>query len=284
MSRVVAAVDLSPMSRRVADRARVEAEQRGAALELVHVWEKPDAPLPGEMIERLRLYQHSQAENLLAWINARASCPVELEVRAGNAAAELVRRSRQAELLVTGTSSVDNTRVGPLTARLARKAHCSVLSVRRRSRLPYRRVIVAVDLSEASACAVELALTLAAGADRITAVVSLSPRAEMLLSDAGVHPPQLDKLRRERLSALEEDLGEFTAGWGKRVSAKVLEGPPAESVAELARRRRADLVVAANRGAAGSSMVLLGGAAEAMMRSVPCDAAVARAPGRFRRP
>ena len=284
MSGVVAAVDLSPMSRRVADRARVEAEERGAVLELVHVWEKPDAPLPGEMLERLQLYQHSQAENLLAWINARASCPVELEVRAGNAAAELVRRSRHAELLVMGTSSVDNTRVGPLTARLARMAHCSVLSVRRRSRLPYRRVIAAVDLSEASACAVELALAMAAGADRITAVASLSPRAEMLLSDAGVHPEQLDKLRRERLSALTDALGEFTARWGKRVSAQVLEGPPAESVAELARRRRADLVVAANRGAAGSSMVLLGGAAEAMMWSVPCDAAVARAPGRFRRP
>ena len=284
MSGIVAAVDLSPMSRRVADRARVEAEERGATLELVHVWEKPDAPLPGEMLERLQLYQHSQAENLLAWINARASCPVELEVRAGNAAAELVRRSRHAELLVTGTSSVDNTRVGPLTSRLARKAHCSVLSVRRRSRLPYRRVIAAVDLSEASACAVELALAMAAGADRITAVASLSPHAEMLLSDAGVHPEQLDRLRRERLSALEEDLGEFTARWGKRVSAQVLEGPPAESVAELARRRRADLVVAANRGAAGSSMVLLGGAAEAMMRSVPCDVAVARAAGRFRRP
>lgn len=284
MSGVVAAVDLSPMSRRVADRARVEAEGRGAVLELLHVWEKPDAPLPGEMLDRVRLYQHSQAENLLAWINSRSSCPVELKVRAGNAAAELVRRSRHAELLVTGTSSVDHTRVGPLTTRLARKAHCPVLSVRRRSRIPYRRVIAAVDLSEASACAVDLALAMAAGADRITAVVSLSPHAEMMLSDAGVHPEQLDKLRRERLSMLAEDLGEFTAGWGNRVAPLVLDGPPAESVAELARRRRADLVVAANRGASGSSLVLLGAAAEAMMWSVPCDVAVARAPGRFRRP
>lgn len=284
MREIAAAVDLSPIARRVADRARIVAEEREAVLTLVHVREPPDVELPDEMLERVRLYQHGLVEDLLTWINARASCPVEIQIRSGNAAVELVRRSRQTELLVTGTSSVDHTRVGPLTTRLARKAHCPVLSVRRRSRLPYRRVIAAVDLSDPSARAIELAMDMAPCAESITAVASLSPHAEMLLSDAGVNPEQLDALRRDRLAMLGDRLDKFTAGWGDRVVARVLDGPPAESVAELARRRRADLVVAANRGAAGTNMVLLGSTVEAMLSSVPCDVAIARAPGRFRRP
>ena len=284
MNRVLAAVDLSPMARRVADRARILAEAHGAELRLVHVWEPPDVPLPDDMLERVHLHRQSQAEDLLAWINSRARCPVELEVRAGRVAVDLTRMSRKAELLVTGTSSVDQTRMGPRTTRLARKAHTPVLSVRRRLDTPYRRAIAAVDLSDASAAAVNLAITLATGADTITAVSSLPSHHEMILSDAGVPPEQLDGLRRHRLSRLEERLEKFVAGWGGLVTARVLDGPPAETVAEFARRRNADLVVVSSRGAGNSNMVLLGSIAEATMWTVPCDVAVARVPGRFRRP
>ena len=200
-------------------------------------------------------------------------------------AVDLTRMSRQAELLVTGTSSVDQTRIGPRTTRLARKVHSSVLSVRRRSCVPYRRAIAAVDLSDSSAAAIDLAITLATGADTITAVASLSSYDEMILSDAGVSPEQLDRVRRARLSMLEERLEKFRppAGAGL-VRTRVLDGPAAETIAEFARRRNADLVVVSSRGAGNSSMVLLGSIAEATMWSVPCDVAVARVPGRFRRP
>ena len=284
MERVLAAVDLGPLSRRVADRARMLAEDHGAELRLVHVWEPPDVALPDEMLERVYLYHQSQAEDLLAWINSRARCPVELDIRSGNMAVDLTRMSHHADLVVTGTSSVDQTRIGPRTTRLARKVHSSVLSVRRRLCTPYRRALAAVDLSDASASAVDLALSLTTGAETVTAVASLPSHDEMILSDAGVAPEQLDGVRRQRLSMLEEHLEKFVAGWGGLVTTRVLDGPPAETVAEFARRRNADLVVVASRGAGNSNMVLLGSIAEATMSTVPCDVAVARVPGRFRRP
>lgn len=284
MKRVLAAVDLGPLSRRVADRARMLAEDHGAELRLVHVWEQPDVPLPDEMLERVYLYHQSQAEDLLTWINSRARCPVELDIRSGNMAVDLTRMSHHADLVVTGTSSVDQTRIGPRTTRLARKVHSSVLSVRRRLCTPYRQALAAVDLSDASASAVDLALTLTSGAETVTAVASLPSHDEMILSDAGVAPEQLDGVRRQRLSKLEEHLEKFVAGWGGLVASRVLDGPPAETVAEFARRRSADLVVVASRGAGNSNMVLLGSIAEATMSTVPCDVAVARVPGRFRRP
>lgn len=284
MKHILAAVDLSPMSRRVADRARLLAEEHGAKLRLVHVWEQPDIPLPEDMLERLYLHRQSQAEDLLTWINTRARCPVELDVRSGNVGMDLTRMSHRADLLVTGTSSIDQTRVGPLTTRLARKAHSSVLSVRRRLETPYRRAIAAVDLSDSSSKAVELALDLATDAETVTAVVSLPSQDEMILSEAGVVPEQLDLVRRKRLSILENRLEKFVAGWGGIVRTRVLDGPPAETVAEFARRRNADLVVLSSRGAADSNMVLLGSVAEATMWTVPCDVAIARVPGKFRRP
>lgn len=284
MNRILVAVDLSPMSRRVADRARILAEAHGAELRLVHVWERPDVPLPDDMLERFYLHRQGQAEDLLTWINARARCPVELEVRSGNVGVDLTRMSHQSDLLVTGTSSVDQTRIGPLTTRLARKVHSSVLSVRRRLDTPYRRAIAAVDLSDSSAEAVDLALNLATGSETVTAVVSLPSHEEMILSDAGVVPEQLDLVRRKRLSILGERLEKFVAGWGGLVRTVVLDGPPAEAVAEFARRRNADLVVLSSRGTGNSNMVLLGSISEATMWTVPCDVAIARVPGRFRRP
>lgn len=284
MKRVLASVDLSPLSRRVADRARRVAEERGAALDLVHVVEPPDVELPAEMLKRLTLYRHGAAENLLAWINSRAACPVELKVVDGRVAVEVVKRSREVDLLVTGTSSLDHLRVGPRTTRLARKAHSPVLCVRRQPRVPYRRVMAAVDLSEASAAAVELALRFSPEGEKVTAVVSLPSHAEMALSDAGLRQEELDRLRQTRMSMLRAAAEAFAERWEGRVSAHVTHGPPAEAAAELARTRRADLLVVSNRGMGGSNMVLLGSVAEAMLSRTPCDVAVARVPGPFRRP
>ena len=283
MDSVLAAFDLSFMSRRVADRAREIAEAHGADLSLVHVGEIPDVELPDDLLERIRLYRHSKAEDLLAWINSRATCDVTLKVFRGNVAVELAKMSKKADLLVTGTSSVDAVRVGPRTTRLARKAHSPFLAVRRQSRSPYRRVVAAVDLSENSREAVDLAIQLAPTAD-VTAVIALPTHAEMLLSDAGVDATRLDKLRHKRMASLQEHLEKFVIEWGERVAISVVDGPPAEAVSEFARRRNADLVVASNRGAGGSSMVLMGSVAEALLETAPSNVAIARTPGSFRRP
>jgi universal stress protein E len=280
---IVAAFDLSPIARRVAQRARLIAEAHDAHLTLVHVAEDPDVPLPDDLQERLRLHRHSKAENLLTTITAASSCEVDVKVVRGSIGVELGKMSRKADLLITGTSSVATERVGPRTTRLSRKAHCPVLAVRRQPRQGYRRVVAAVDLSEASRHAVELALEIAPDAV-VTAVVALPENAELLLAEAGVGADQLTQVRNKRTAHLEEGLAKFAAEWGDRVGTKVVQGPPPTAIGEYARRRSADLVTVASRGAGGSSMVLLGSVAEAVMEAVPCDVAVARVPGPFRRP
>ena len=280
---IVAAFDLSPLARRVADRARLVAEETAGELMLVHVAEMPDMPLSDEMLERIHLRRHSEAENLFAWINSRAARPVELKLLQGRVATELTRLSKKADLMVTGTSSVDAARIGPRASRLARKGHAPVLAVRRQPRVPYRRVLAAVDLSDVSRTAVELAFQIAPSA-QVTAVVALPPNAESLLAEAGLLLADLAKLRESRLATLREMAEDFVAEWGGRVAFRVLDGPPAEVIGEQARRLNADLVTVSSRGAGGSQMVLLGSVAESLLSGIPTDVAVARVPGPFRRP
>ncbi len=283
MQSIVAAFDLSPIARRVVQRARLLAETHGARLTLVHVGEMPDVALPDDLAERLHLHRHSKAEDLLTTLAASGGGEVELKVVRGAVAVELGRLSRKADLLVTGTSSVDTQRVGPRTTRLARKAHSPVLAVRRQPRRDYRRVVAAVDLSEASRAALDLALSIAPQAEVIVAAV-LPTNAEILLAESGVAPERLAEVRHGRMAIMEESLAKFTADYGDRVKMRVMHGPPPSAIGELVRRTSADLVTVGSRGAAGSNMVLLGSVAQAVMEIVPCDVAVARVPGPFRRP
>ena len=151
MGFVVAGVDLTAMGRRVADRARIVAEGLGDDLHLVHALE----PLGEAMIEPglarvMREHQKEQAEKLAAWCEERSSVPVELEVVKGTPSWELTSRAKNADLVVVGSSTIDAFTSGPVARRVARKAGSDVLVVRRQPRVPYRRIIAAVDFSEAS--------------------------------------------------------------------------------------------------------------------------------------
>lgn len=283
MKSIVAAFDLSAMAKRVVQRAMMLADTHEAALTLVHVGEVPDMALPDDMLDRLRLYRHSRAEEILTNLKSKSACNIDIKVLRGSVAVEVAKLAKHADLLLTGTSSLDAQRIGPRTTRLARKVSSSVLAVRRQPRVKYRKVVAAVDLSDPSRHAVDLALAIAPDAE-ITLAASLPVNAELLLAEAGVQADRLDQLRTNRVKVLEEQLEKYAVDWGDRVKTAVTEGPVAFSIAEVARRRGADLVTVASRGAGGSSMVLLGSVAESVMEAVPCDVAVARVPGPFRRP
>ena len=284
MRRVMAAFDLTPAGRRVVDRARIIAEQSKTHLELVHVLEECEDPFLSEDEARfLTDHRHTAAATVVDWVAGRTSVPIEFQVVKGAASAQVARLAREVDLLITGTSSIDAAQLGPVTRRLARKARSPVLAVRRQPRVPYRRVFAAVDLSEHSRAAVELALALAPDAD-LTVVYALVPRAEVLLGQSRLFEQDPTQRRIERLAKAEEALDGYVTRWRNGLRTLVVEGPPSQAVGEAARRRGADLVTVASRGAGASSMVLLGGTAEEIMAAAPCDTAVARSEGIFRRP
>ncbi|MDH3261324.1 MAG: universal stress protein [Acidimicrobiia bacterium] len=284
MRRIIAAFDLTPVGRRVVERARLLAEQFGTHLGLLHVLEKCEDPFLSEDEDQfLTDHRHTAAAALVDWVAGRTSVPIDFDIVKGAPASQVARLARDADLLVFGTSSIDAAQLGPVTRRLTRMARPNVLAVRRQPRVAYRRVFAAVDLSEHSREAVELAALLAPGAE-ITVVYALSPHSDVLLGQSRLFEQDVAHRARDRLERAKGALDEFSAPWGDAIANLIVEGPPSQAIGEAARRRGADLVTVASRGAGATSMVLLGGTAEEIMAAAPSDVAVARVEGSFRRP
>lgn len=285
MSRtLVAGIDLTAMGRRVADRARILAEDGDSTIQLVHVLE----PVSEAMIEPglariMRDHQMSEARAVADWLAERTEVEIELDVVKGSPAWELASRAKKADIILLGSSAVDAFTAGPTTRRVAHMALSDVLVVRRQPRVPYRRIIAAVDFSESSRVAVERALSMSSESD-VTVLYSLPSRFDSLLADAGLFREEMDASRGERLEAAKDRMLEFCHEWNGRVRTMVTDGPPTETIDESVRRRGADLLVVGSRGATATRMVLLGNVAEGLVGHAPCDVLIARAPANFRRP
>jgi nucleotide-binding universal stress UspA family protein len=272
------------MGRRVADRARLVAEQESLPLHLVHVLEGVDEAMIDSSHARLmRDHQRREAHRLKEWTEERSSVPVELEVVTGSPSWTLAQRAKSAALLVVGSSSIDSFSAGPIARRLARMSLVDTLIVRRQPRVPYRRVIAAVDFSEQSCAAVDHALVHFQDAE-VTVLYSLPTRFDPLLADAGLFQEEVIASRAHRLKIATGRMEEFVRRWNGSVKTLVVDGPPVSTIEETLRRRGADLVVVGSRGATATRMVLLGTVAEGVVEGAPCDVLVARVPSHFRRP
>lgn len=281
---LVAGIDITAMGRRVADRARILAEEGDARVNLVHVLEPVgEAMIDPGLARLMRDHQTLEAQKTADWLSERTDVEVKLDVVKGSPAWELSSRAKKADLIVLGSSTVDAFAAGPTTRRVAHMALSDVLVVRRQPRVPYRRIIAAVDFSEASRVAVEHALSMASDAE-VTVLYSLPSRFDDLLVDAGLFREEMDASRGERLEAARDRMLEFCQEWNGEVRTMVTDGPPTETIDESVRRRGADLVVVGSRGATATRMVLLGNVAEGLVAQAPCDVLIARSPANFRRP
>lgn len=281
---LVAGIDLTSMGRRVADRARLVAEGLGGSVHLVHVIEPVgEAMIHPGLARLMREHQQSEAEKIASWVGERSTAPISLDVVKGSPAWEISSRAKRADLVVLGSSTVDAFSGGPVSLRVARMATTDVLIVRRQPRVPYRRIVAAVDFSESSRLAVERSLTMFPEAE-VTVLYSLPSRFDPILSDSGLFAEEMDASREMRMEAARDRMLEFAQLWTSRVRTTVSDGPPIENIDEAVRRRGADLVVVGSRGASATRMVLLGTVPEALVAHASSDVLIARAPSNFRRP
>lgn len=284
MPTVLAAIDLTPLGRRVADRARMVVDEVGGSLTVFHAVEPLAEAFVTEGVAKLiREHRAAVTEEVTAWCAERTESPVRTVLLKGSPSFEVARASRGVDLVVVGSSTLDSADVGPTAFRIAETARTDVLVVRRQPRVAYRRVVVGVDMSEGSARAVESTLRWAPEAE-ITVAHALPSRFDPLMTGAGMFPEEVDQARRVRLDEAGLRLEEFAERWPGRVRPYLSDGPANAVLEEVARRRNADLVTVASRGAGATKIVLLGTIASSVLRSVPSDVLIARVPGEFRRP
>jgi nucleotide-binding universal stress UspA family protein len=284
LATVLAAIDLTPLGRRVADRSRLVAEEAGAAVRIFHSIEPLTEAFVGDGVAKIiRDHRLKVTAEIADWCASRTHVHVGTVTTKGAPSYEVVKASKGVDLVVLGSSTIDNVEVGPTAFRVTETARSDVLVVRRQPRVPYRRVVVGVDFSEGSARAIESALRWAPNAE-ITAAYVLPSRFDPFMLDAGMFPEEVDHMRRARLEEAGLRLEEFVERWPGRVRPYIADGPAESVLEDIARRRNADLVVVGSRGAGATKIVLLGTVAATVLRSMPCDVLISRVPGEFRRP
>lgn len=198
---------------------------------------------------------------------------VEVHVVSGTPAMALLDTAEavDADLLVVGTTRHGRfplSLLGSTARTIVRQSERPVLMVRSdRPALP-QRVLLATDLSPASARAIEIALAL-------TDAQSPAVRALLAVDET----PQLLSVEHQVLGAVaEEKLATFleeVVGW-RSIEKKVRHGRPPEMILQEAEEWEADLIALGTHGKKGFERFLLGSVAERILGAADCHVLIAR--------
>lgn len=289
--RILVPVDFSDHCLAAFGHAAMFARAFRSTLELVHVVElaahTPPAFWTGEPglateLERLALENAEAAfQKLLAAPDVASVPALETRVLAGALPGAIIDRASESGAgLITisthGRTGFSRWLMGSVSERLLRAASCPVLVARATtgaSTPALRRLLVAVDFSERSRRALQVAGELADrfGASLEVLYVWTPPFYEGLsVSHAGLFDTIRDKARGELDRFVE------AAGLAPSVAvARVVEsGSPAARISERASETEPDLLVLGSHGHGALGRLVLGSVAETTVRYAPCTTLV----------
>jgi nucleotide-binding universal stress UspA family protein len=292
LRRVLLATDLSARCDRALDRAVAIAGDTRAHLVILHVFEEleessltysghpaPSWRAPPDAVE---IVKQSIRRGLHADVGDAVENATVLILE--GEAAEVIERvvaEERIDLIVTGIA-----REGPFASRpiilgrtveiLLRRLGIPILIVRNRPRSLYRHILVTTDFSDASANALQVA-------------VSFFPDHSLQLLHAFTvpHASKVTDLARQIESfkqTREIELAAFVRATllpedAQRRLVRLVEcGQPARLVREHVRESGTDLVVLGTRGRGALLEALIGSTAKSILQSLPCDALLVRKP------
>jgi nucleotide-binding universal stress UspA family protein len=258
----------------------------GSALTVLHVLRPGCAP--EERAEAERALGHAASIAAESATRAgRKDADVVPRLLEGTPFVEIVRSARHGrnELLVLGRHGQRTFRellLGSTAERVIRKGDTSILVVTSPIAGPYRRPLVAVDCSDTSRRAVELAWRLTDPSVQALEVVhayALIP--ESAIRRAGFSREDALEYQVEVKRGAQGAVEAFLSTGDPAPPATVVlgEGDARRVVLDVAAQRDADLLAVGTHGRSGLAHVLVGSVAEAVIRGASCDVLVARAAG-----
>lgn len=282
---IVAATDFSAQARHATERAARIAQEHAGTLTLLHVlpgplmaqvrrWLGADSLPPAKLLEDARQRLQTCAERL-------PKAQLSTLVSEGSALDEtLAAAERQnAALIVVGARGESFMRravLGGTAERLVRSAARPVLVVRQTPREPYRRVLVALDLSAGSDAALRIARWVAPQARLVLTTVFQVP-LEGRLRLAGVDQATIARYReharseaRRGLLALASRAGLPDGSW----EACVAEGDASYALVELEQEQDCDLLVVGKHSRSAAADMLLGSVTQHLLAEGTADVLV----------
>jgi nucleotide-binding universal stress UspA family protein len=140
----------------------------------------------------------------------------------------------------------------------------------------FKHVLVAVDYSDCAFNALEIAADLAKSqhaAFDILNVIDPLQAIPPVVDPYGAIQPWLVALNEDAVKLLHDYTAAMQAT-GLTAKSTLLDGPPAVTIVEFARKISADLIVIGSHGRKGLSRMMLGSVAESVMRDAPCPVLV----------
>jgi nucleotide-binding universal stress UspA family protein len=279
---VLAGTDLTAASEPVLRAAAGLCARTGATLHVLHAFDFPPSPYlesaPGlaSFQDRITRTERALREQVARVVPAGVAMgEPKVEIFAAHRALADHARAVSAELVVIGPHARREMEIGFLggTAdRLLRTLEVPCLVVRGEPRIPPRRVVVPMDLSEWARAALDVALGWTVG---LSTPSDAAPDAEV--SVVHVHPrvltgPGEPFERAEVMPGWNQALEDAARrAPGVRVREEVLWGDrPADEIVAFAEREGADLVVMATHGYGAVKRALLGGTAHGVASRAPC--------------
>jgi nucleotide-binding universal stress UspA family protein len=233
IKRILCPVDLSDVSQHALEHALAIASWYKASVSAFHVYHPSAVSGPIEMPSDERLSDVALTQlraDTDAWIEMASprGTVVDVLFGTGQPAAQILdlAMSLPADVIVMGThgaSGFEHLVLGSVTEKVVRKARCPVLTVPPRahatSALPFKQLLCAMDFSESSLAALELALSFAeeSGSALTQLHVIEWPWEEP-------PPPVLQELPPEQATALAEFRRNLTQSATERLERLVPEG------------------------------------------------------------
>jgi nucleotide-binding universal stress UspA family protein len=137
---------------------------------------------------------------------------------------------------------------------------------------PIRTILLATDLSVASAEATDRAIDLAARLGSRLLIINVLEKRR--LTGPGAHE-RVDQARIEREALLVQAVRR-ARDLGVTAEFLVWEGEAGDSIASAAEAEQADLVVVGTRGRSGAGRMLLGSVSDHVVRNAACPVLVVR--------
>ena len=305
IARVLYPTDLSDASAHAAEWAVAVAGYYKASIAALHVLDPIVMAVAGPALSSDGTpLQASDIQRPHQWLttlftNATASgLGVDILVDVGEAPSRILDRaaSLPADLIVMGThgtSGFQHLVLGSVTEKVLRKALCPVLTVPPRaqatSRLPFRRVLCAVDFSEASLAALQFAVSLVQESDAALTLLHVlewpweeppPPMIENLPFEQGFALAEFRRYCEEGAQTRLESLVPDSVRISQAPVARLRSGKPYVQILHVAAEEKTDLIVIGVHGRNPLDMALFGSTTNQVVRRATCPVLTLRQPSK----